>query len=191
MTIVYAAYGKRILDCVLAAGGLIALSPLLVLVALAIKIEDGGPALFRQLRIGRNGNTFTLYKFRSMPVSTPNVPSAAAGALQTTRIGRFIRRTNIDELPQLWNVLIGDMSLIGPRPALPSQSSLLVARRDVRVDRLRPGLTGLAQVNAYDGMPETEKVGWESRYAHDVSFVRDIWIVLRTFRYLLRRPPVY
>lgn len=188
---VYAAYGKRILDCVLAAGGLIVLSPLFALVALAIRIEDGRPSLFRQLRVGRNGHTFTLYKFRSMPVSAPNVPSAAAGALTVTRVGRFIRRTNIDELPQLWNVLIGDMSLIGPRPALPSQSSLLGARRETHVDRLRPGLTGLAQVNAYDGMPETEKVGWETRYAHDVSFFRDIWIVLRTLRYLTRRPPVY
>jgi len=188
---VYAAYGKRILDCVLGALGLVVLAPLLLLVALAVKIEDDGPALFRQSRVGRNGRAFTLYKFRSMPVSVPNVPSAAAGALKITRVGRFIRRTNIDELPQLWNVLIGDMSVIGPRPALPSQSSLLLARREMQVDRLRPGLTGLAQVNAYDGMPESEKVGWETRYAHDVSFFRDIWIVLLTFRYLTRRPPVY
>jgi O-antigen biosynthesis protein WbqP len=188
---VYAAYGKRVLDCVLAALGLVALSPLLALVALAIRIDDGEPLLFRQQRVGRHGHAFTLYKFRSMPVSAPNVPSAAAGGLTVTRVGKFIRRTNIDELPQLWNVLIGDMSLIGPRPALPSQSSLLLARRKQHVDRLRPGLTGLAQVNAYDGMPETEKVAWETRYAHDVSLFRDIWIVLRTLRYLTRRPPVY
>src|SRR5262245_23399735 len=102
---VYAAYGKRVLDCVLGAVGLVALSPLLVLVAVAVKIDDAGPALFRQSRVGRNGRPFTLYKFRSMPVSAPNVPSAAAGALKITRVGRFIRRTNIDELPQLWNVL--------------------------------------------------------------------------------------
>lgn len=191
MTVVYAAFGKRLLDCVLAIAGLVVLSPLLALVALAISVGDRGPPLFRQQRVGRNGQTFTLYKFRSMPVAAPNVPSAAAGALQVTRVGRFIRRTNIDELPQLWNVLIGDMSLIGPRPALPSQSALLLARREVHVDRLRPGLTGLAQVNAYDGMPETEKVGWESRYASRISLVRDVWIVLRTFRYVLRRPPVY
>jgi O-antigen biosynthesis protein WbqP len=126
-----------------------------------------------------------------MPSGTPAVPSAVAHGLAVTRVGRIIRRTNIDELPQLWNVMKGDMSLIGPRPALPSQTSLLEQRNAFGITRLRPGLTGLAQVNAYDGMPEREKLQWERRYAERVSFIGDVSILLRTFGYLLRRPPAY
>ena len=187
----YARFVKRALDATAAALLLVLLSPLLVLVAAAIRMEDGGPAIFRQRRVGRKGCEFTLYKFRSMPSGTPNVPSAAAQALKLTRAGRFIRRTNLDELPQLWNVLRGDMSLIGPRPALPSQTSLVMHRNERGITLVRPGLTGLAQVNAYDGMPELEKLAWESRYVQRISFTRDAVIALRTFAYLLRRPPAY
>jgi lipopolysaccharide/colanic/teichoic acid biosynthesis glycosyltransferase len=182
---------KRCCDVFVCVVLLVLLSPLLALAALVISIEDGGPPIFRQQRIGRSGVPFTIYKFRSMPVGTPNMPSATAGELRVTRVGRILRRTNIDELPQLWNVLKGDMSLVGPRPALPSQSALLALREAAGVLRLRPGLTGLAQVNAYDGMPETEKVQWEDRYARRVSFGSDLAILLRTFVYLLRRPPSY
>jgi O-antigen biosynthesis protein WbqP len=126
-----------------------------------------------------------------MPSGTPNVPSASATRLKVTRIGRIIRRTNIDELPQLLNVLRGDMSLIGPRPALPTQISLLDLRQQRGVTWLRPGLTGLAQVNSYDGMPETEKVSWDERYSRSVSLVQDMEILIRTAGYLLRRPPAY
>jgi O-antigen biosynthesis protein WbqP len=182
---------KRCCDVLVCVLLLVLLSPLLLLVAIAIRIEDGGPPIFRQQRVGRAGAPFTIYKFRSMPVGTPNMPSVAAGGLRVTRVGRVLRRTNIDELPQLWNVLKGDMSLVGPRPALPSQTVLLTLREAAGVLSLRPGLTGLAQVNAYDGMPETEKVQWEDRYARRVSFGRDLAILLRTFVYLLRRPPSY
>lgn len=187
----YAGFFKRAFDVATAGVALVALSPVLLIVALAIRIEDGGPAIFKQRRVGRFGAVFTIHKFRSMPVSTPDVPSAAAGALSVTRVGRIIRRTNLDELPQLWNIVRGDMSLIGPRPALPSQGELLKMRDRLGVTVLRPGLTGLAQVNAYDGMPESEKVRWEGEYAREVSFVRDCVIVMRTFGYLLRRPPAY
>lgn len=182
---------KRAIDIGCAAVSLMLLSPLLTFVTLAIRLEDGGNAIFKQRRVGRGGIAFTIYKFRSMPLGTPDVPSAAATALKVTRVGRIIRRTNIDELPQLWNVLKGDMSLIGPRPALASQQSLLAQRQARGISRLRPGLTGLAQVNAYDGMPESEKIDWEERYARRVSLTHDLAIVLRTFAYLLRRPPAY
>jgi O-antigen biosynthesis protein WbqP len=187
----YARFMKRVLDVLIAGVVLVLLSPLLLLVATAIRLEDRGPAIFRQVRVGRRGELFTIYKFRSMPVDTPNVPSAAGGALRVTRVGAVIRRTNVDELPQLWNILKGDMSLIGPRPALPSQASLLAVRGQRGIAILRPGLTGLAQVNAYDGMPEAEKLEWESRYVQRLSFARDCTIALRTLGYLLRRPPVY
>lgn len=187
----YERIGKRALDVLLAAAAFVVLLPVMALVACAVRVGDGGPALFRQVRSGRHGVRFTLLKFRSMPVATPDVPSAAAGAVTITPVGRIIRRFNLDELPQLINILRGDMSLVGPRPALPTQTALLAARDAAGIARLRPGLTGLAQVNAYDGMSEGEKVRWETRYAGAVTMARDLAIITRTFGYLLRRPPVY
>jgi O-antigen biosynthesis protein WbqP len=182
---------KRIFDLVIAVPALVVLSPLLLFTALAIRLEDGAPVLFRQRRVGRDGVEFIIFKFRSMPVATPSVPSAAASRLSVTRVGAVIRRTNIDELPQLLNVLRGDMSIVGPRPALASQAELVAMRHELGVYRLRPGLTGLAQINSFDGMTDVQKVQWEARYASRVGFLSDLLIVLRTFGYLLHRPPVY
>lgn len=187
----YADWGKRLVDVVLAGLALLVLSPLLLLTALAIRLEDGGPALFRQRRSGRDRADFTLMKFRSMPVGSANVPSASAATLRITRVGRLIRRTNIDELPQLLNILRGDMSVVGPRPALPSQADLLELRAQNGAIRCRPGLTGLAQVSSYDGMPVAEKAALDGRYAERPGFLSDIGIILRTVAYLFRRPPVY
>ena len=153
-----------------AATALIVLSPFLLLAALCIYVEDRGPIFFRQRRIGRGGEQFEFLKFRSMPVNTDEVASADADKLAVTRTGKFIRRTNIDELPQLINILKGEMSLVGPRPAIPAQESLCLMRRDNGASDCPPGLTGLAQVNAYDGMPETEKAQWDGEYAAEVSF---------------------
>ena len=182
---------KRILDIVLASLALILLSPVMLVVALWIYLEDRGAIFFTQQRIGRGGRTFSFLKFRSMPTSTANVPSPKAKELPVTGIGKIIRRTSIDELPQLFNILMGDMSLVGPRPAIPTQEKLLVLRRKVGADEIAPGLTGLAQVNAYDGMPENEKARWDGEYAATMSFLTDVKIVLRTFAYLTKKPPVY
>ena len=187
----YLRWGKRAFDVVVAAAALVVLSPLLAVVALAIRAYDGGPALFRQTRVGRRGEPFELLKFRSMSVDAPNVPSALATALSVTPIGAAIRRLSIDELPQLVNVLRGDMSLVGPRPALAAQAELCRLRRDAGVLECSPGLTGLAQVNGVDGMRDTIKVEWDALYARSVSFLTDLRIVMQTFGYLLRRPPVY
>jgi O-antigen biosynthesis protein WbqP len=187
----YRAIGKRLLDLALASLALVVLAPVLVLVAMAVRIEDGGPALFRQRRSGREGETFTLLKFRSMPVGSANLPSSAAHRLRVTRVGALIRRTNLDELPQLLNIVAGDMSLVGPRPALPSQAELLAFRRDNGAISCRPGLTGLAQVKSYDGMPVTLKAECDGEYARKMSLLLDCSIILRTFSYLTRRPPVY
>jgi O-antigen biosynthesis protein WbqP len=187
----YHRWGKRAFDVTVAAAGLVILSPVLLMVALAIRAYDGGPALFRQIRVGRRGEPFELLKFRSMSVGVPNVPSASASALTVTPIGAALRRLNIDELPQLVNVLRGDMSLVGPRPALPVQSELCRMRQSAGVLDCSPGLTGLAQVNAVDGMPDTRKVEWDARYARSVSFATDLRIVIQTIGYLVRRPPVY
>lgn len=187
----YSGAGKRALDIVLAGLTLLVAAPVMVVVCLLVQLEDGGPALFRQVRIGRDGSPFTLLKFRSMPTTTAVLPSAAAGALQITRVGRFIRRTNLDELPQLWNILVGDMSVVGPRPALPVQEALLARRAASGAARIRPGLTGLAQISSYDGMPETEKAAFDALYATRITLLGDLSIVLRTFRYLLKPPPRY
>jgi O-antigen biosynthesis protein WbqP len=187
----YADHVKRGVDIVASLSCLVVLSPLLLVIAIIVRLQDGGPAIFRQSRVGRYNRPFTLFKFRSMPTSTPNLPSSSARQLVITRFGRFLRRSNLDELPQLFNILRGEMSLIGPRPALPAQTELLRLRDAADVMRARPGLTGLAQVNSYDGMPEPEKVEWERRYVTNVSFLGDVGIVVRTFVYLFRPPPVY
>jgi len=187
----YERYFKRVFDLLIAIPAVIVLAPILLATSLAIWLEDGRPVLFRQVRVGRHGRDFKIFKFRSMPVATPSVPSSEAAKLRVTRVGAFIRRTNIDELPQLFNVLSGEMSIVGHRPGLAVQSDLMSMRRERGVDRLRPGLTGLAQVNSFDGMTDAQKVDWEARYAANVSLLGDVVIVFRTFGYLLHRPPVY
>jgi lipopolysaccharide/colanic/teichoic acid biosynthesis glycosyltransferase len=183
--------GKRALDLVLGTTMLLILSPLLLAIALAVWLEDQGPALFRQTRVGRDGVAFTLLKFRSMPVGTADLPSKDASGLRVTRVGSVLRRLNLDELPQLFNILAGEMSIVGPRPALTSQTDLLGLRRGSGAMDLRPGLTGLAQIKAYDGMPVEEKAGFDAEYARKVGLVFDFAIVFRTFGYVARRPPVY
>lgn len=187
----YAGFLKRAFDIAVAAGSLILFSPLMAVVTIMIKIEDGGPVLFRQKRIGRNGSEFGFLKFRSMPVTAANVPSVDASEIKITKIGKIIRRTNIDELPQLFNVLRGEMSIVGPRPAIGSQTALVSMRAENGAENCLPGLTGLAQVNAYDGMPETEKAAFDGEYSADVSFFKDLKIISRTFSYMTRKPPVY
>ena len=182
---------KRAIDIALSGAAMAVCLPLILLAGLASWLEDGGPPLFTQTRVGKGGSSYRLFKLRSMPVSSGDVPSTQADRLRTTRVGRIIRRTNIDELPQLFNILRGDMSVVGPRPALASQIELLEMRRQNRSDDCKPGLTGLAQVNSYNGMPEREKADWDGQYAADVSLHVDCRIILRTVLYLFRRPPVY
>lgn len=187
----YVGFFKRIFDICVASLALVVLSPLMLLIAILIKLEDGGDILFRQTRIGRNSSEFTVLKFRSMPMGTADLPSALALEVKVTRIGRLLRRTNIDELPQLFNVLRGDMSIVGPRPPIPSQTELCLMRKQSGADRCLPGITGLAQIRAYDHMPETEKARYDTTYANNLSFWLDLKIIARTLPMLARRPPVY
>ena len=182
---------KRLADLVLAVLGLIALSPVMAAVALAIVVGDPGPVIFRQLRTGTGGRDFPFYKFRSMPVSTDDIPSDRLGEVRITPVGRFIRRSNLDELPPWWNVVKGEMSLIGPRPPLPSQTELIDLRRRNGALACRPGLTGWAQVHAYDGMSVARKAEFDGDYARRMSLITDALIVLKTFGYFLRPPPKY
>lgn len=168
-----------------------ALSPLMALVCVAVKSTSRGPVLYRQVRVAARQERFTLLKFRSMPIDTPLVSSDEAGQLHPTTVGRLIRRLNIDELPQLLNILRGDMSLVGPRPALPNQHDLLSHRTHRGAGSLKPGLTGLAQVNSYDGMTPQDKARWDEEYAHSVTLLNDLRVILATFRYLSKPPPQY
>ncbi len=187
----YLLFGKRILDICCALIAIILLMPLIILIALLIIIFDPGPVIFKQKRIGRNGAIFWFYKFRSMPVNTEDIPSDKLGAVWLSPIGKFIRRTNIDELPQLYNILKGDMSIVGPRPPIPSQIELVEARRKSGALSCRPGLTGLAQINSFDGMTIIQKAELDGRYAASQCLTGDLKIILGTFSYLLKPPPVY
>lgn len=187
----YARYGKRVLDVIGATLLLIVLAPVFLTLAILIKLFDPGPVIFRQIRAGRGGLPFAFYKFRTMPPDTGDVPSDQLGTVRLSWIGRFLRRSNFDELPQLWNILRGDMSFIGPRPPLPAQAELLDLRAANGALTLRPGLTGLAQVNGYDGMPASEKAAFDGRYAASVSLATDLGVVVQTFSYLRRPPPKY
>ena len=139
----------RLLDFVFAVLGLVVASPLLIILTIAGWFDTGSP-LFRQKRVGRYKNPFTLLKFRTMKPETAHVASHLADASAVTPVGRFLRRTKLDELPQLWNVLKGEMSLVGPRPCLFNQQELIDAREQLGVFAARPGITGLAQVNEID-----------------------------------------
>lgn len=187
----YARTGKRQVDILCAALGLIVLMPLLLVISLLILATDPGPVIFRQERVGRRGRPFRFYKFRSMPVGTRNVAKDQLGHVQLTWFGRLLRRSNLDELPQIVNILKGDMSLVGPRPPIAAQEDLISLRRANGALECRPGLTGLAQVNAYNGMPLTEKAFYDGEYAARISLLLDAAIILRTFRYLAKPPPVY
>ncbi len=147
----------RLLDVTLAAGGLVAASPIMLVCAALIRLDSPGPAIFAQPRVGRRRRVFTCYKFRTMRQGTPSRASHEVSVSAVTGIGGFLRKVKIDELPQLWNVLRGDMSLVGPRPCLETQEELVQARDALGVYALRPGITGVAQVQGVD-MSEPQKL---------------------------------
>ncbi|HEY0438065.1 MAG TPA: sugar transferase [Phenylobacterium sp.] len=175
---------KRLLDIAAGLSGLILLSPLLLGLAIAVRLESPGPALHWSRRVGRRNRLFAMPKFRSMRADAPDVPTHELADPQTwvTPLGRFLRRTSLDELPQLWSVLKGDMSLVGPRPALHSQEDLVALRKAAGVDALRPGLTGWAQVNGRDELPIPEKARLDREYLERMSLAFDLKILAATAR---------
>ena len=182
---------KRVFDVVLAVLLIIGLLPFYVIISLIIFIQDFGTPIFKQMRVGKDGEEFLFYKFRSMPLKTPNVESHQKDKLKITPFGKFIRRTNLDELPQFFNVLKGDMSFIGPRPPIPSQEKLITMRRENKSLFLKPGLTGWAQVNSYDNMPEDVKAKFDGEYAERISLKMDLLILFKTAIYFTKKPPAY
>ena len=183
---------KRLFDLVLSVlAALVLLVPVL-LVALAVRLTSKGPALFWSDRVGRKNMIFQMPKFRSMRVGTPAVAThlLADAALHLTPIGSFLRKSSLDELPQLWSILLGDMSFVGPRPALFNQHDLIALRTAQGVHTLVPGLTGWAQVNGRDELPIPEKVKLDVAYMERQSLLFDIRILWMTFVKVLERDGV-
>lgn len=176
---------KRVIDISLALAALLTLSPLLLVAALAIVLESGFPVLFRQARLGLGGREFSMYKFRSMVKSAANIGPyfTQADDQRITRVGRFLRRTSVDELPQLINVLNGDMSLVGPRPDVPAQRSLYSDADWAQRCSVRPGITGLAQALYRSDSTEAQRLEADLRYTREAS----LWLDLKICWWTLRR----
>ena len=181
----YRRYVKRIIDVILSLVGLILASWLYLLIMIAIEIDDPGPVIFSQKRVGIHKKYFQLYKFRSMKMSTPHdMPTHLLENPEQyiTRVGKFLRKTSLDEIPQLWNILRGDMSVIGPRPALWNQEDLLAERDKYGANDVRPGLTGWAQIHGRDELEITEKAKLDGWYVEHMSFWLDVRCFFGTIR---------
>lgn len=180
---------KRIGDVLVSLILLILLALPMILIAVWVRSDSAGPAIFRQVRVGRGEELFTVYKFRTMSVDTPRCSSAELSRLGRERyitgVGRILRRTGLDELPQLWNVLRGEMSLVGPRPVIPEETRLTLLRASLGASNLRPGITGLAQVSGRDDRATEEKAALDALYARTQSPLVDLRILWGTVRTVL------
>ena len=186
----YSGFLKRALDLILSLAAVIVLSPVLLVLALWIKCDSRGPVLFKQKRIGLHKKYFYIYKFRSMRTDTPH--DMPTHLLQNpdsyiTHSGFFLRKTSLDELPQIFNILKGEMSIVGPRPALWNQDDLIAERDKYGANDVRPGLTGWAQINGRDELEIDVKAKLDGEYVKKLSFAFDLRCFLGTFMYVLRR----
>ena len=178
---------KRMIDIIISICGIIFLLPIYIITAIAIKLESKGPIIFKQYRVGKNGKIFCIYKFRSMRVDTPNLSTAEFKNASdfTTNVGKFIRKTSIDELPQLFNILKGDMSIVGPRPVIQKETDLLELRKIYKVDTILPGVTGWAQVNGRDNIDVETKVKYDYEYLLRQGILFDFYIIIKTVKKVL------
>lgn len=184
----YKKFFKRAIDILLSAIGLIVLSPVLLVIAVLIKLDSKGPVLFKQKRIAKDKKHFNILKFRTMYADVPkDVPThlLADPESKITKIGRFLRKSSLDELPQIWNILVGEMSIIGPRPALWNQFDLIEERDKYGANDIAPGLTGLAQIMGRDELPIDVKARYDGEYARDITFMNDVKIFFGTITSVL------
>lgn len=189
----YRRYGKRLLDILLSALGLAVLSPVFLVLAAAIKLDDPGPVFFRQKRVGIHKTYFEILKFRTMKMNTPHdVPTHLLKDPDQyiTRVGRFLRKTSLDELPQIAQILTGKMSIIGPRPALWNQYDLIAQRDAYGANDVRPGLSGWAQINGRDELPIEVKARYDGEYVERLSFAFDCKCFFGTIGKVLKRDGV-
>ena len=180
---------KRIFDLLFSLILTIILAPFLLLIALLIRLESKGSPIFAQERVGQHSKPFTIYKFRTMRIDTPDVPTNEFNDRDKyiTKMGKFLRVTSLDELPQLINILKGDMSFVGPRPPLFSQSKLVANRKKHGVDKFKPGITGWAQINGRDDIDDQQKFEYDLYYKQNHSLLLDFKIVLITFLQVVKR----
>ncbi|HEL2460697.1 MULTISPECIES: sugar transferase [Streptococcus] len=175
---------KRILAIIISGSAIVILSPILLLIALAIKLDSRGPVLFKQKRVGKNKKHFMIYKFRSMYVDAPSdMPTHLLKdpTAMITKVGAFLRKTSLDELPQLFNIFKGEMAIVGPRPALWNQYDLIEERDKYRANDIRPGLTGWAQINGRDELEIDEKSKLDGYYVENMGLLLDIKCFFGTF----------
>lgn len=180
----YKRFIKRLLDILLSFLGIAVLSPVLMILSLLIKLDSKGPVFFRQKRVGKHKKLFRIFKFRTMRADAPHdVPThlLADPDAQVTRIGRFLRKSSLDELPQLFNILAGQMSVVGPRPALWNQDDLVAARDKYGANDVTPGLTGWAQINGRDELEINVKAALDGEYVQRMSFFFDCRCFFGTF----------
>ncbi len=177
---------KRILDFMVALLALIVLSPVLLIVWCLVRIKLGSPAIFKQERPGLNEKIFRLYKFRTMTDEKDENGQLLPDEVRLTRFGKILRSTSLDELPELWNIIKGDMSIVGPRPLLVRYLPLYNERQKHRHD-VRPGFTGLAQVNGRNSISWEEKFDWDIKYVEKVNFIQDLKIIFNTVKVVLKR----
>ena len=181
----YKKFIKRLFDFLTALMAFILLSPVFLIIFILIKLDSRGPIFFKQRRIGKDKNEFLILKFRSMKIDAPK--DKATHLLDNpdeyiTRVGRVLRKTSLDELPQLLNIIVGQMSVVGPRPALYNQYDLIEMRDEYNANDVRPGLTGWAQVNGRDELPNKVKSKLDGEYIEKMSFAFDLLCIARTFR---------
>lgn len=186
---IYTIIGKRTIDVVLSSCGLILLSPLFAFVSVAIVVDDPGPIIFKQKRVGKDKQFFELHKFRSMKMSTPHdIPTHELSNPEQyiTRVGKKLRKTSLDELPQIWDILRGKMSIIGPRPALWNQEDLVEERDKYGANNVMPGLTGWAQINGRDELEIPIKAKLDGEYVEKLSFLFDCKCFIKTISSVLK-----
>ena len=171
---------KRIADVVIVLMGLPLAVPVILLCMAVVKLSSRGPAIFRQTRVGLHEKPFTCYKLRSMYIDTRDAPSHETAASAVTPAGKWLRRLKLDELPQLWNILRGDMSFVGPRPCLPSQVELIAARRAHGLYAIRPGITGVAQVAGIDMSDPQKLARTDAEYLRNMSLATDVRLIRAT-----------
>lgn len=185
----YRTFFKRLLDIILSGCAIVILSPLLLIIAVAIKIDDPGPVLFRQKRVGIHKTHFFIMKFRTMKMDTPkDTPTHLLENPEQyiTKVGKFLRKSSLDELPQIFQIFTGKMSIIGPRPALWNQFDLIAERDKYGANDVRPGLTGWAQINGRDELPIDVKARFDGEYVQNLSFAFDCKCFFGTIRSVLK-----
>lgn len=178
---------KRCFDFIFALVGIILLSPFIIIISIGIKVDSPGPVFFKQKRIGKENEIFTIYKFRSMKTGTPDLPTHLINpSSYVTKVGVVLRKSSLDELPQLFNVLLGNMSFVGPRPALHNQEELIVSRTKRGIHHIPPGITGWAQINGRDDIDDVDKVILDQFYLDNLSIKMDLKIIFLTCGYVFK-----